>query len=90
MDKMNNGTLIKVIERVPLSQNAFIAIVAIDGKPYAVSCSEKQIQILMELDEEVLLRAKKPLSWADSDKSYLTMAEVFNKIKGRFENEKNN
>lgn len=89
MDKMNNGALIKVIERVPLSQNAFLAIVTIDGKPYVVSCSEKQIQILMELDEDVLLRAKKPLSWADSGKNNLTLAEVLNKIKGRFENEKN-
>lgn len=90
MDKMNNGTLIKVIERVPLSQNAFLAIVTIDGKPYVVSCSEKQIQILKELDEDVLLRAKKPLNWASSGKSYLTLAEVLNKIKGRIQNEKNN
>lgn len=90
MDKMNNGTLIKVIERVPLSQNAFLAIVTIDGKPYVVSCSEKQIQILKELDEDVLLRAKKPLNWTSSGKSYLTLAEVLNKIKGRIQNEKNN
>jgi flagellar protein FliO/FliZ len=90
MGKMNNGALIKVIEKVPLSQNAFIAIVTIDGKPYVISCSEKQIQLLMELDEEVLLKVKKPFGWADSGNSKGTLAEILNKVKGRFENEKNN
>jgi flagellar protein FliO/FliZ len=90
MGKMNNGALIKVIEKVPLSQNAFIAIVTIDGKPYVISCSEKQIQVLMELDEEVLQRARKPLGWTDTSKNSVNLAEILNKVKGRFENEKNN
>lgn len=89
MGKINNGALIKVIEKVPLSQNSFLAIVVIDGKPYVLSCCDKQIQMLMELDEEVLLKVKTPLGWAASNQNNGAMAEILNKIKGRFENEKN-
>lgn len=83
MGKFNNGSIINVIEKVPLSQNAFLAIVSIDGKPYLLSCCDKQIQLLMELDKEVLLKARTPLNWSNAahDKNVLT--ELFNKAKGR-------
>ncbi len=88
--KMNSGALIKIVEKVSLSQNAFIAIVTIDGKPYVLSCTDKHIELLKELDEEVLLRARKPIGWNDQSKYNSILAEALNKIKGRFENEKNN
>jgi flagellar protein FliO/FliZ len=54
MGKLNNGRIIKILERVPMGQNSYLAIVSISGKPYLVSGGEKGIQILKELDESVL------------------------------------
>lgn len=51
MGSMSNGRVIKVIERVQLCQNSFLAIVTIDNKPYVISSGEKGISILKELDE---------------------------------------
>lgn len=58
MNNMSNGKLIRVVERVQLSQNSFLAVVIIDNKPYVVSSSEKGINILKELDETVLEKYK--------------------------------
>lgn len=58
MNNMTNGRIIKVIERVQLSQNSFLAVVVIDNKPYVVSSGDKGIQVLKELDETTLEKYK--------------------------------
>jgi flagellar protein FliO/FliZ len=54
MGKMNNGKMIKVLERVPMGQNSYLAVISILGKPYVVSGGEKGSEILLELDESIL------------------------------------
>ncbi|HBN27659.1 MAG TPA: hypothetical protein DEF85_09170 [Clostridiaceae bacterium] len=56
--KLSQGKLIKVVEKVSLSQNSYIAIVLVDGKPYLMSGGEKGVQILKELDESVAEKIK--------------------------------
>lgn len=51
---MTNGRLIRVVERVQLGQNSYIAVVIIDNKAYVVSSSDKGINILKELDDNVV------------------------------------
>lgn len=54
MGRMNNGRIIKVLERVAMGQNSYLAVITIAGKPYVVSAGEKGNQILLELDETVM------------------------------------
>lgn len=54
VERFNNSRIIKVYERVPLSQNTFLAVVTVKGKPYLMTNGENGAQILMELDEEIL------------------------------------
>ena len=63
MNNMTNGKLIRVVERVQLSQNSFLAVVFIDSKPYVVSSGDKGIQILKELDETTLEKYKSKTSF---------------------------
>lgn len=58
MGNMSNGRLIRVVERVQLSQNSFLAVVIIDNKPYVISSGDKGINILKELDEASLEKYK--------------------------------
>lgn len=52
MMSMNNGKLIKVIERVPLSSKAFLYVAEINKKYYVMSSSEEKVEILMEIPSE--------------------------------------
>lgn len=58
MNNMTSGKLIKVHERVQISQNSFLAVVTIDNKPYVISSGDKGINILKELDEADLEKYK--------------------------------
>lgn len=54
MGRINNGRIIKVLERVPMGQNSYLAVISIAGKHYVISGGEKGNQILLELDETVM------------------------------------
>lgn len=58
MGNMPGNRVIKVLERVQLSQNSFLAVVVIDNKPYVISSGDKGVNILKELDETVLEKYK--------------------------------
>lgn len=58
MGNMSSGKVIRVVERVQLSQNTFLAVVIIDNKVYAVSNGDKGVNILKELDDDVLEKYK--------------------------------
>lgn len=58
MGNMSTGRIIRVLERVQLSQNSFLAVVLIDEKPYVISSGDKGINILRELDETTIERYK--------------------------------
>lgn len=53
---MGGKRLIKIVERVPLSQKSFLCIAVIDGKPYVIGSTEERIEILKELPPESLER----------------------------------
>jgi len=50
--KINSGKNIKIIEQISLSQNSSIAIVEICNKKYLIGVSEKNIEIMRELEED--------------------------------------
>ena len=86
LSNMNNGRLIKVYERVPLSQNTFISVVTIAGKPYIISNTNNEVKILLELDDEKLDIYNK----ANSNVEMNNLFELFDlkKLKGKMKNEK--
>jgi len=54
MAAFGGGRIIKIVERVPLSNKGFLYVALIDGKPYVLSSTEERIEILMELPQEAL------------------------------------
>lgn len=53
---MGSGKLIRIVEKVPVSNKSFLCIALINDKPYVVSSSEKGIEVLMELPPEAMDR----------------------------------
>ncbi|HBM74139.1 MAG TPA: flagellar biosynthesis protein FliZ [Clostridiaceae bacterium] len=60
--KMGNGRIIRLIERVPLSNKTCLYVVSINGKPYVIGVSEEKFEVLMELPAEVLENIKQDKS----------------------------
>lgn len=87
LGKMNNGGIIKVHERVPLTQNSFLAVVTIGDKPYVITNGDKGAQILVELDLETFNKYKKQVNSKDNAilKDYI---KRINFLKREDENEK--
>lgn len=85
LSNMNNGRLIKVYERVPLSQNSFISVVTIAGKPYVISNANNEIKILLELKDEDLKIYEKTNSNLELN-SLFQFIDLKN-IKGKMKNE---
>jgi flagellar protein FliO/FliZ len=88
MNKVSSGRIIKVVERVPLSQNSFLSVVIINNKPYVLSNGEKGAQILLELDEEAMESIRSYN--ANKNVNFGSLEHLIrNKIKGTIRNEKN-
>lgn len=77
LNKLGSGRLIKVYERVPLSQNSFLSVVSIAGKPYIISNTQNEVKILLELSQDDLEIYKNNLEHFD-----------FNIIRRKMNNEK--
>lgn len=83
VNNYSKGKIIKVIERVQLSQNSFLAVVLIKDKPYLISSCEKGIEILLELEEDSIdeyiknLKGNIPFNYS-----------LLNKLRGKIKNEK--
>ncbi|HBM81495.1 MAG: flagellar biosynthetic protein FliO [Clostridiales bacterium] len=58
ISNMTNGRIIKIIEKVPLSGKAFLCVAQIEDKYYALSCTEKSIDVLMELSPDIIKQKK--------------------------------
>jgi flagellar protein FliO/FliZ len=56
---MGNSKLIRIVEKVPVSNKAYLCVALINSKPYVISACEGKIEILMELPEETLDKIKK-------------------------------
>lgn len=87
MNSMSNHKLIKVVERVQLSQNSFLAVVIIDNKPYVVSSGDKGINILKELDETTMEKMKNKNTF-DIKAIPVLDKLLSNKFRGNVNNEK--
>lgn len=85
MNNLNNGGIIRVHERVPLSQNTFISVITIGDKPYIVSNGERGAEILMELDMETFNKYKK----TNQESNLINCINKHNLFKRKDENEKN-
>jgi len=83
MNKMSSGRIIKIVERVPLSQTCILSVVIIDNKPYLISNGEKGAQILLELDPQVAEHYQKRGDLADKlPQGYLDLSSILGKRKG--------
>lgn len=51
---MGNGRIIRIIERVPLSNKACLYVALINSKPYVIGVSDEKFEVLMELPPEVM------------------------------------
>ncbi|EYE88832.1 hypothetical protein Q428_06085 [Fervidicella metallireducens AeB] len=91
MEKMNRGKIIKIIEKVPLSQNTFLAVVSINNKPYLITNGEKGAQILLELNEESINDYMIGIQSQNQNALGFNLSSInLNWIKGKMKNEKNN
>lgn len=52
-NKMTNGRIIRIVERIPLNQTTYMAVVLINDEPYVISGGEKGVEILLKLDDSV-------------------------------------
>lgn len=52
--KLGSGRIIKIVERVPLSNKGALIVAIINGKPYVISSTEQRNEILMELPQECI------------------------------------
>lgn len=52
--KLGSGRIVKIVERVPLSNKAALIVAIINGKPYVISSTEQKVEILMELPQECI------------------------------------
>lgn len=84
MSKMNGSKLIKIHERVALSQKTFLSVVSIAGKFYLMSGSDKGAEILMELDKDAVSEYEA----VKSEKNEDALSLVLNRLKGKVKNEK--
>lgn len=55
---VNSGRIIKVYERINLSQNVFISVVSILDKVYVISNTNNEVKILLELDKDAVSNYK--------------------------------
>jgi flagellar protein FliO/FliZ len=53
------GRIIRIVEKVPLTNKSFLCVAVINGKPYVISSSDEKVEILMELPEEALNNIKR-------------------------------
>lgn len=71
--KLGSGRIIKIVERVPLSNKGSLIVAIINGKPYVISSTEQKVEILMELPQECIENNQK------DDNSFLfNLEEVLN------------
>lgn len=87
LENLNNGKIIKVYERVPLSQKTFLVIVKVGDKPYLMTTGENGAQILLELDESLLTQYQTNQK-IDNNFIELNFAKYLDMIKGKVKNEK--
>lgn len=50
--KLGSGRIIKIVEKVPLSNKSSLLVALINGKPYVISSTDEKVEILMELPQE--------------------------------------
>lgn len=55
---VNSGRIIKVYDRINLSQNVFISVVSILDKVYVISNTNTEVKILLELDKDAISNYK--------------------------------
>lgn len=58
MMRMGSNRLIRIVERVQVSGKAFLCIAVINDKPYVIGSTDDKIEILMELPEGALDKAR--------------------------------
>lgn len=91
MERMSRGRIIKIIEKVPLNQNTFLAVISINNKPYLITNGEKGAHILLELDEESINDYLLDLQNQNLNGLGFNLSSVnLNWIKGKMKNEKDN
>lgn len=60
-NSFSSGKIIKVIERVMLSKDVFIAVVKVDTKVYLMSISSGKTELLTELPSKIIDNNNKPI-----------------------------
>lgn len=56
---MGNGKLIRIVEKVPVSNKSLLCVALINGKPYVISSCEGRMEVLMELPEDAMEKLNK-------------------------------
>lgn len=87
MGNISGNKLIRVVEKVQLSQNTFLAVVIIDNKPYVISSGDKGVNILKELDETAVEKIKSKDAFDMKAIPFLDKL-LSNKFRGNVNNEK--
>lgn len=76
LQQLQNGKLIKVLERVPLSKENSLVVVRIGKKGYVLTSSNGRVEKLLELSEEELLEIESTKELPQ----YSSLKEAYEKV----------
>jgi flagellar protein FliO/FliZ len=79
LQHMQNGRFIKILERVPLSKENSLLVARMGDKGYVVSSSNGKIEILLELEQEELLKIEE----GKVIPQYNGLKDLFEKLKDK-------
>lgn len=55
---MSRGKIVRIVEKVPVSNKTFLCVALINDKPYVISSCEGRIEVLMELPQDAMDKMK--------------------------------
>jgi flagellar biosynthetic protein FliO len=83
LQSIQNGRMIKIMERVALSKENSLVVAKIGEKGYVISSTNGRIEILIELNDEELIK----LESAKSVPQYATLKEMYQKLNNKRKSE---
>jgi flagellar protein FliO/FliZ len=55
---VGSGKIVKIVEKVPVTNKTYLCVALINDKPYVISSCEGRIDVLMELPQEAMDKMK--------------------------------
>lgn len=77
LQQIQNGKYMKILDRMPMGKDNSLLVVKIGQKGYVMSSTQRRIEILMELQEEELVKIQK----LNKIQEYASIKDMIKKLK---------